>query len=915
MAHKTPILRNNTLYFQQEGQQQTITVGTPDWYTWLKTVSTFAFSSEHGSFTARKEQPGNRRGGEYWKAYRMQRGKLRRAYLGKSETLTLERLNEVAAVLAGENEVNKKPESGKLTRITAANPTQTLGSVKARHSNIPTHLAPLIGREQDMEAVCTLLKEDNVRLLTLVGTGGVGKTSLALRTATELLNEFPDGIYFVSLAPISDPALVVSAIAQALGVREGSNQSLLDQLKAYLHSRHLLLILDNFEQVVTAAPLLAELMRDCLQLKLLVTSRELLQLREEHSYLLSSLALPDVKQLPTTESLPQYAAVALFIQRTQAVKPGFRITEASARAVVDICVRLDGLPLAIELAAARMRLLSPQQLLARLGQSLQVLTGGARDLPERQQTLRNTIKWSYDLLNAEEQQLFRRLAIFVQGCSIEAAESVSDAMCRAVGDEAMNVLDAATSLLDKHLMLQREQSDGESRLLMLETIREFGLECLHNSGEYEIICSAHAGYFQAMVEATEPNVFDAKEMAWFERLEQDHDNLRAALQWFIESEESEMALKLSGSLVRFWGVRGYMREARQWLERAFALREGASSPVLAKALSGAGWLATEQGNYEQAEALCNESLMLFQKLGDERGMALALHRLGGAYSISNYTAACSALEESLILYRKAGDKGGLAYSLMSLGAVNTRHSENAKAHSLLEESLVPLREINNKEGMAWSLFMLALALFPGSDTARANSLLEESLTLFSEISNKEGQARTLSLLGQLKLKQGEYITARPLLEESLALFREVASQQHFAQTLLLLARTAALQLDKPAARAYYEECLTIMRELGDERGIAACIEGLKSLNSTQAHTGTGYSYAYTKPSLTYPAGLTAREVEVLRLVASGLTNAQIAEQLVISPRTVNAHMRSIYNKLEISSRTAVTRYAVDQHLV
>jgi len=217
--------------------------------------------------------------------------------------------------------------------------------------------------------------------------------------------------------------------------------------------------------------------------------------------------------------------------------------------------------------------------------------------------------------------------------------------------------------------------------------------------------------------------------------------------------------------------------------------------------------------------------------------------------------------------------------------------------------------------MAWSLFMLALALFPGSDTARANSLLEESLTLFSAISNKEGQARTLSLLGQLKLKQGEYITARPLFEESLALFREVASQQHFAQTLLLLAGTAALQLDKPAARAYYEECLTIMRELSDERGIAACLEGLESLNSTQAHTGTGYSYAYTKPSLTYPAGLTAREVEVLRLVASGLTNAQIAEQLVISSRTVNAHMRSIYNKLEISSRTAVTRYAVDQHLV
>jgi DNA-binding CsgD family transcriptional regulator len=595
-------------------------------------------------------------------------------------------------------------------------------------------------------------------------------------------------------------------------------------------------------------------------------------------------------------------------------KPDFRLTDANARAIADICVRLDGLPLAIELAASRMRLLSPQQLLAWLGQSLQVLTGGSRDLPERQQTMHNTIKWSHDLLNAEEQRLFQRLVVFVGDCSIEAAQSVSNTICRVIGEEPVIVLDSAISLLDKHLIQQREQHD-ESRLSMLETIREFGLQSLHSSGEYDIARRAHAVYFQSMVEESEPPVFDTKETEWFESLEQEHDNLRAALHWFIESEESEMALKLSGSLVRFWGVRGYMREARQWLERAFTMSEGVSLPVLAKALSGAGWLAREQGNFERAEALCKESLELFQQLGDVRGMALAYHRLGGAYSGSNYAAAHSALEDSLALYRQVGDKGGYAYSLMSLGSVNLLYGEYILARSLLEEGLVLCREIGNKEGMAWSLLFLGLAISPGGDTARVYSLLEESQALFSEISNRDGRARVLSHLGQLLLKEGEATRAQSLLQESLSLFREVGSRQNIAQSLFFLARIAAFQGDKSAARTNYEESLAIMRELHNEEGIASCLEGLRNLAFPPEYSELAPPHASSQPSSALPAGLTAREIEVLRLVASGLTNAQIAQQLIISTRTVNAHMRSIYNKLEISSRTAATRYVIDHHLL
>jgi predicted ATPase/DNA-binding CsgD family transcriptional regulator len=976
MARATPVVRGKLLHYRQHGQEETLIVESAEWYRWLDTVRVFAFESPHGSFTARKEQAGNRRGGWYWRAYRRRGGTLYRAYVGKSEELTLATLHAIASHLTAQEEVgtlqgsqghlgdHESPQGADVlaTRLPQRRPSSTL----------PTQLTSFIGREQEIAAVSTFLLRDDVRLLTLTGPGGVGKTRLGLQIAAHLEQEFADGVCFVSLAPISETELVVPTIAQALGVKEVGAQPLLARLQDYLREKQMLLLLDNFEQVVSAASLLPELLTPCIQLKMLVTSRAVLHIAGEHQFSIPPLPLPGPDDDPSGAAFACNEAIALFCLRAQEVTPDFQLTPGNSNAVAELCRRLDGLPLAIELAAARIKLLPPQALLTRLRQHHPIVTSTIRDLPARQHTLHQTIKWSYDLLDDDEQTLFRYLCVFVGGCALEAAEAV----CHTLHDHRRNVLEGISSLLDKSLLQQREQAEGEPRLLLLETIRAFGQECLVESGEATRVQQAHARYFLNLAEEIEEKLFGAEQVYWFDTLEREHENMRAALRWFIESGKSEPALRLAGALARFWTVRGYVSEGRQWLQRALVSPGQLPLHPRAKALSWAGWLAQLQNDAPTAELLCKESLELSQELFDARGIALAQHRLALIQAHrGNFAAAYALLEESVRRSREIGDTSGVAYSLMGLGNYAIGRSEPQLVRSWLEEALGLFRALENIEGIAWSLRALAhLSLIEG-ERAQASALAEEALALFRAMGLDDGAGLTLQLLGQVLLQQDEAERARLLFAESHHIFKESGSQRSAAQALFLLTCVAVLQENMEAARSSWEESLAILQALHDTSGIITALSTLAGvarqhgearwaahlwgaaerireehalaiLPAQQARSEQSMDLARlqlgaeifaaawaegrqmtpeqaftarTQDALIlsqeYPGELTLREVEVLRLLALGLTNAQIAERLVISPRTVNAHLRAIYSKLAVTSRTAATRYAIAHQII
>jgi predicted ATPase/class 3 adenylate cyclase len=674
-------------------------------------------------------------------------------------------------------------------------------TLDARPNNLPAQLTSFVGREEDIADVSELL--EGTRLLTLTGPGGTGKTRLALQTAAETLTEYKDGVFFVDLSSLTDPALVPAAVAGALGVPEVAGQPILEMVKDHLRDRDLLLILDNFEQVVAAGTVIEDLLTAAHKVKVLVTSRIVLGLRGEQEYRVPPLDPPDPERLPDLATFRQIEAVRLFIERAVAVSPRFRVTEESAPAVAKITARLDGLPLAIELAASRTKLLSPEQLLVRLEQRLPILTSRARTLPQRQRTLRDAIAWSHDLLDEAERRLFARLSVFTGGWTLESEEAVCDP--EAIGVDA---LEGLTSLVDQSLVRRNDADGGDPRFSMLETIREFGLEQLRANDDVDEVVRRHAEHFLRLAQEAEPHLTADDQGEWLDRCDQEHPNIRAALRWAIDAGQAGRAQETAGALWRFWQQRGHLAEGQEWFKEILAMPSGQEpTAARAKALLGAGGVAWWQQDRVATGGFYEEALAIERQLGDERRIAEALYNLSFVVAGDDVAAATRMLEESLGLFRRLEDERGVAQALSLLVMPDGEAGRWEAVIRKLEEVVAIWRRLGDRLQLAFTLLWLAFAYgrLGRRDEARSAGL--EALELFREAHNATGIGIALTDLAFLATWEGRHEDALKLEAASRSLKERVGGPPGAIGGLLEgdPAEEARAHLSEDAARRAWEE--------------------------------------------------------------------------------------------------------------
>lgn len=640
-----------------------------------------------------------------------------------------------------------------------------LKTLEATPNNLPTQLTSFIGRDDQVREAKQLLA--SARLLTLTGPGGTGKTRLSLQLATEVMDQFPDGVYFVPLAAVHDPELVPSAIAQALSIQSSGSHRPIDALVEYLRDKRTLLVLDNFEQLLAAAPLATNLLEASPGLRVLVSSRASLRVYGEQEFPVPPMTLPDLRALPGLSALSQFEAVRLFIERAVAAKPDFAATNENAPAIAGICERVDGLPLAIELAAARIKLFSPQALLSRLDKSLSALGSGARDLPSRQQTLRNAIQWSYDLLDAGERCLLARFAVFARGGGLEQLELVCGPAKDLGGREVVDVLD---QLADQSL-LRRVPDVEEPRFLMLQTIREFAAERLEESGEADLVRDRHLEAFLALAQTAQSHLFGPQRKEWLDRLDADHDNFRKALEWCVRQEDAPRAMRLGASLWRYWQMRGHLHEGRRRMAEILALPTSRAFPTeRLAALEAAGGLAYWQADMDDAQRLYDECVVMTRSLGDRRALANALYNAAFPRTVSARAIdeAKPMVSEALELFRELGDDEGVARTLWGVGLGFYYATDYASALPIFEEALALNRKLDNRFGVAWSLHTLGLSAWGLGDVERARRAWAEAIQLFQAAGDVPGLVFQLDNLAAIAEDDGDHLRAARLSGAALA---------------------------------------------------------------------------------------------------------------------------------------------------